>query len=223
MAERLEARVTPVDRTDVFAALWHAWLQLFDDVPSRKTICLLVAHWAFETGWGKSMWCFNFGNAKAKANGSYDYTYFPCGEVLSVATANRLVAVMPDKAKIVQVVDDDRVEVKFWPDHPTCCFRAFETIEEGAIDYLGMLRSRFSKSWPVLMHGDPAGFVHSLKAQGYFTADEGPYASAVTSIFNGLLKKMPEIDLPVLSDDQVEKLKNLVALTLDEIAREEAV
>ena len=222
MSERLEAKVTPVDRTDVFVALWRAWLQLFDGVPSRKSICLLVAHWAFETGWGKSMWCFNFGNAKAKADGPYDYTYFPCGEDLSVATANRLVAAMPDKAKIVRV-DGDKIEVKFWPDHPACCFRAFETIEEGAIDYLGLLRSRFSKAWPMLMHGDPVGFVHALKAQGYFTAAEGPYSAAMTSIFDGLLKTMPTTDLPALSDDQAEKLKNLVALTLDEIAREEGV
>lgn len=75
--------------------------------------------------------------------------------------------------------------------------------------------------WPALMQGDPVGFVHALKAQGYFTAAEGPYTMSVTSIFNGLVKTMQVTDLPVLSDEQAEKLQNLVAMTLDEMVREE--
>jgi hypothetical protein len=152
------------------AAFRSAYETVVGVTPSNDCIALLVAHSALETGRWKSIHCFNLGNEKASQEYAGLYCQFRCNEVINGK---------------VQWFD---------PPHPQCNFRAFQSLESGAIDHLRFLsqRERYAKAWLAAKSGDPAAFVHALKAGGYFTADEGPYLSAVKSLFEEYRRLAPQ-------------------------------
>lgn len=190
MADRLVDVKTPATKEEIFVALWAAWIQLFNEVPKRESILILMSQWALETGWGRYMHCFNFGNVKSYEGDSYDYCYFACNEILKKAVAEKYVANNPATAKITQYRNDGTAIIWFYPDHSGCRFRAFHTILEGALDHISIVSKRFAKSWPAVLAGDPKQYSHMLRQQGYYTADESTYTATLTSVFNGL-KKLP--------------------------------
>lgn len=222
MADRLDDVLTPVSREDFFRALWRAWVNMFETLPSRDSVLLLVAHWALETGWGKSMHCFNIGNVKSKDGDGRDFCYFACGEEIPLSLAEKWVREAPSLVTIKRIYVKNGVkQASVWvePDHFAARFRAYRTLEEGVADYLALLRRRFTLAWPFVCVGDPVGFVQTLKQQNYFTADSSVYAASVRSIFSALQKNL-QVDtesLPVISDDQARRLMDLVALTSQEL------
>lgn len=226
MAKRLEDVKTPVGTEPLFVALWRAWVNMLEEMPTRDGVLLLVAHWALETGWGKSMHCYNLGNIKSREGDGRDFCFFACGEEVSLAQAEKWVKEAPGLVEIKRRYADGngsaRASVWVKPDHPACRFRAYETLDEGAVDYLLLLRRRFSKAWPFVLAGDPVGFVHAIKQQGYFTASEATYAASVRTIFSGLRAKL-HVDtesLPVLSEAEARRTLSLVATNLRELADE---
>lgn len=188
MGTELIAAKTPVEAKGLFALLAEAWRTLLQEEPKTESLLVLLAQWALETGHGKSVWNYNLGNVKATSSGPYDYCYFACNEVLLDKQAVHYETASPSTVKITRRVGDKCV-VWFYPKHPGCCFRAFRTIEEGIVDYLGMMRRRFSVAWPCVLSGDPAGFCHELKRSKYYTADEAEYTKNVTSIFYSYHKR----------------------------------
>lgn len=74
-------------------------------------------------------------------------------------------------------------------DHDYFClnkrkWRWYSTPEQGAYDWLALLRKRYPEAWREALMGDsPAAFVKALKANGYFEEDEQPYALAVGGLF----------------------------------------
>lgn len=167
----------------IAAALAHASTALGLGL-DRRDVCLLLAQVAFETGLGKSMHRWNLGNAKHVDGDGRDWCSFACTEVLHGR------------------------EVWFFPPAPACRFRAFRSLDEGAVDYLSMMRRTFRSAWPALLSGDPVAFVSALKAAHYFTADVGLYTRGVSSIFTSVLARMPEdletTVMPWTADDELE-------------------
>lgn len=128
------------------------------------TLALMVAQSALESGNWRSMHCFNFGNIKASSRYRGLYCQFRCNEVIN-----------------------GKLEW-FDPPHPQCNFRAYETAEDGARDYMRFLAvdtngdgvNRYAEVWRTLVEadGDDAdvfSFVRELKRAGYFTASERLY------------------------------------------------
>lgn len=219
----LEDRLTQATADQVFTALWGAWLCLFNAPPTKEAIMLLVAHWALETGWGKSVHCWNLGNIKGRADDTTrDHCYYKCGEELRFVDAQTLAKADPAHVSILRMYDRGEVcfaSTMFFPKHPACCFRAFQSIEAGAVDYLATLRRNFARAWPFVLKGDPFSFVTALKAQGYFTADLDTYRRNVCSIFSTVSKQL-KVDvnsLPVFSGEQLAQTDALVQLTLREL------
>lgn len=163
----LPATLTPVDPVELAAALGRAWRARFGLDAERKQLLVLVAQWAFETGWGK--WCrnYNLGNVKRVKGDGRSWCYFRCNEIIGGK------------------------EVWFDPPHPACAFRAFDTLDEGAADYLGTLSRNFAHAWPAVVAGDPADFAHRLKQSRYYTASEEVYARSLVSIVRTLDRKLP--------------------------------
>lgn len=153
---------TPVTLQDFYAAILRAWPAVIGGSPSHASILVLLAQSAFETGYWKSLFAFNFGNAKHVPGDGYDYYVIPCGEI----------------------IDGQNVNL------PACEFRAFDSLDAGVTDYLKMLRNRFSSAWPAVEAGDPAQFAHLLKLKGYYTDTEAHYTSSLVSIFNSLKSKV---------------------------------
>lgn len=183
------------------AASFIVALQAEGWVVTEELLATLMAQSALETGHWGWMYAFNFGNVKATdkwiADGG-DYTYYdtppphskaPVSENLTreqMAYNLKLSAKRdngePDMA-VVGRTDDGRYICLFWPRHVQCRFRAFKTLDEGAAAYVSKLSGRYRASLEYATVGDVRGYVYSLHAGGYFTADVSRYTSVVQTLF----------------------------------------
>jgi hypothetical protein len=143
---------TPIGGAAAANALRQAWQSVTGEEPSTETLSVLTAHWAHETGNGKSMMNFNFAGLKGKG---------PSG--LSVACSTR----EGYGENAVRIVDS---------------FRAYKTPEEGATDYVSLLSRRYPKAVEAARSGDAGGFVSALKDRGYFTDNVDTYKARVSQL-----------------------------------------
>ncbi len=167
-------RITPMTAKEVALAFRSAFEKVVGRTPSNACLALIVAHSALETGRWKSIHCYNFGNIKASPTYEGLYCQFRCNEVINGK---------------VQWFD---------PPHPQTNFRAFASVDDGAVDHLEFLahRKRYAVAWANMCDGAPLAFVDSLKRAGYFTADEAPYSRAVVSLWKEYLPLMEALKEP---------------------------
>lgn len=199
---RRDPAITIATPEQVGSAMARAWVALTDTIPSQRSIALLIAHWAIETGWGKACHAWNLGNIKSTATDGRDYCYFACNEIFDNATADRYVASAAPRedgkgpnAVLTRRVANGKSIVWFYPTHTACRFRAYETLDAGTLDYLRLLRGRYANAWPAIVSGSPFEYVTALKARGYFTASLEEYRNTVTSCFQRALRYKYEIPL----------------------------
>lgn len=190
-------KLTPCSLPELYAALSGAWSSL-DGAPGRASILLLEAHWALETAFGHACHWYNLGNKKHVPGDGHNYTQFACGEELpaGTVTAGPTVQIVATYTKKDGVTYDS---VRFLPPHPACNFVAFDSLDDGATDYLLGLRGRFRNAWPSVLAGDVAGFCHALKVAGYYTADEALYTAGVERCYRQIDALVP-IEVPVEED-----------------------
>jgi hypothetical protein len=160
--ELARAGVVKAERTrlsggQAASALSRAWQERFGQPPSERTLSILVAHWAHETGRGESMLNYNFGGIKGSGPGGLSAVY---------------------KTREGFGENEVRVDDRF---------RAYESPTEGARDYVDLLARRYGDAVDNAAREDPAGFVRALKAKGYFSGEEGAYVKSVTSLSNQAL------------------------------------
>lgn len=147
----------PVVRTQLNAgqaqqALRAAWEKVIGEAPSDKTLALITAQWAHETGGGSSMFNYNFAGIKGAGPGGF-------------SVAQRTVEGYGEGER--RIVDN---------------FRAYQSAEEGATDYVQLLSRRFPAAVEGARQGDAQAFVRGLKSKGYFTGHEGAYLSSVSGL-----------------------------------------
>lgn len=171
--------LVPVVRTQLSAgqaqdALRAAWEKVTGEAPSDKTLALITAQWAHETGSGASMYNYNFAGIKGAG---------PDG--LSVAQHTREGYGASER----RIVDN---------------FRAYKSAEDGATDYVQLLTKRFPEAVEGARQGDPNAFVRGLKSRGYFTGQESAYLNNVASIASRYLGQPLEVrgSAPPLLDYQ---------------------
>lgn len=157
-------RVTP---TGLYAALGVASRARGEALEHAPRLVLL-AQWGVETGGG--VWChsWNIGNVKHVRGDGHDYAMFRCWEV------------------------EGGKKVWYEPPHPATWFRAYASLAEGVVDYLGQLQGRFRTAWPAVLDGDPVGFARALKAARYYTATEADYVRAIVAWFERFRRAIPE-------------------------------
>lgn len=160
--------LVPVVRTQLSAgqaqeALRAAWENVTGEAPSDKTLALITAQWAHETGSGASMYNYNFAGIKGTG---------PSGLSVSQHTKEG----WGDTER--RIVDN---------------FRAYRSAQEGATDYVQLLAKRFPDAVEGAKQGDPAAFVRGLKSRGYFTGNEGAYLNSVSSIAGRYLGQPLEV------------------------------
>ena len=133
-------------------ALSHAFEAEMGRVPSEKTTKILAAQVALETGRTQAMINYNFGGIKGAG---------PSGLTTAYRTKEG------DGPTEVTIRDN---------------FRAYQSKEEGAKDYLHLLHTRFGDALSAADRGDSHAFVHALKTHGYFTGNEATYTRLVDSL-----------------------------------------
>jgi len=143
---------TPLTGSQAADALHAAWQGTMGRAPSQNTLSILVGQWAHETGRGSAMLNYNFGGIKGTG---------PSGASTVYATHEG------SGASEIQIRDR---------------FRAYDSAEAGATDYLSLLQRRYPDALQAAERGDPVGFVQALKAHGYFSGDEASYAKSVAGL-----------------------------------------
>lgn len=158
MGQRLMATKTPVSMKEMGEALSSAWTKLWGDVPTSKSILILLAHYGIETGNGSSLIAFNVGNKRTGKGYTGNWVSFMTWELQGGKRVNQ----MGD-------------------------FRAYDTLQEGCMDYLkGLKVGNFAKAWPAVMDGDPVAFATLLRQAKYYTAPLADYVNGMESRFYSL-------------------------------------
>lgn len=164
-----EDTVKQISEGEAAYALREAWNKLYLAYPSIESLALLWAQWALETGRGKAIHCYNFGNIKRSSD--EDYCMYRCNEILN--------------GKL------------YWfdPPHKQTWFRAYSYCVDGAYDYIKFLSesSRYKLAWAAIQKGDPYLFGHELKMAGYYTADEVQYTKSIASLTKEFKQKSDQI------------------------------
>ena len=75
-------------------------------------------------------------------------------------------------------------------------FRAYQSLDQGAVDYVSLMQTRFSSAMPAAEHGDVNGFASALKSSGYYTAPETEYASALHALAPNLQNTTTSMSSP---------------------------
>ncbi len=148
----VEAHRTPVSQADLRGAIGRAYTKVTGKSASAATLDTLTAQASLETGRGGSMYNYNFGGIK--------------GHSASGDTADYMTH---------EVLGGQDVKIKQG-------FRAYSSLDEGAEDYVKVLQKRFSGALDAAGTGNVDSFAHALKQEGYYTASETSYASALRSL-----------------------------------------
>lgn len=145
---------TPISGTQAAAAIGDAYERVMGEKPSQETLAILTSHWSLETARGTRMYNFNFAGLKGKSP-----------EGLSTELATR----EGHGSTAVRIRDG---------------FRAYQSAEAGALDYVSLLERRYGSALEAAKAGDPAEFAVRLKQKGYYTGDERLYTSGIVRLAN---------------------------------------
>lgn len=163
------------------------------NVPERM-VSLLTAQSALETGHWEYLWNWNFGNTKASEK--TEGMFMNLRNVREVDRDGKERWYSPEGE-----IDDrdgeligDRYPVP--PGHPATRFRAYEDARKGLIAWLGVLSSKFPRSWAAAMGGvSPTDYAKALKSEQYYSGSETGYAAQLEKL--ALQYGIPE-DVPTL-------------------------
>ena len=62
-------------------------------------------------------------------------------------------------------------------------FRAYPSPQDGADDYVRLLRQRYPDAFQAVRDGDVVAFVRELKRKDYFTEDAASYEASMRSLW----------------------------------------
>jgi hypothetical protein len=149
---QVAAQRTPVTRADLRAAIGRALERSDGQRPPAELVDVLTAHASLETASGDRMYNYNFGGIKGAS---------PSGSTAVCRTH--------------EVVSGKEVVVKDG-------FRAYASLDEGALDYVRTMKAQFSGALAPAARGDVTGFAGALKRAHYYTASEADYARGLSSL-----------------------------------------
>ncbi len=188
--------------------------------PRREVLALALAKCALETGRFQKIWNYNFGNIKAGENYAGMFTCITLNEVIGGH-----VQWFAPNGPVLRKQDGGFVpsgpRVVVPPGHPQTRMRAYAGRTDGAGQYVDFMRGR-KAMWSALQLAEPIAFVAAMKRGGYFTADEGPYARAVASLYKEFLLKLEgrSPDETNLAELEWTAAKGLAALAMSRAAND---
>ena len=154
-SREVDPRLTPASPDKLRDAIARAYKKLTGHAPSAVTLDVLTAQASLETASGTRMYNFNFGGIKGRG---------PTGE-----TAH---------CKTHEIIGGKDVTIRDG-------FRAYRSLDDGAADYVKLMRDQFPRAMDQAAHGNVAGFAKALKQSHYYTADETAYATALRGLMPG--------------------------------------
>lgn len=158
---------TPCTIKEFCKALIQSWFELYNQIPSKASIGVIISQWGIETGSGAHCYNYNFTNIKYnKSNGEVDYCALN---------------------GVWEIINGKRVEIP--ATDPGAWFRSFPTINDGAKFYLNFLKtSHFKTSWVAIEAGNVPQFATLLKSQNFYTAPLQDYINGMNRFFTPYMK-----------------------------------
>jgi len=144
---------TPATQSELRGAIGRAYAKVNGKPASANTLDMLTAQASLETGRGAQMYNNNFGGIKGHSPVSGQTAHYLTREVENGQSK-----------------------------HLVQGFRAYKSLDEGAVDFVTTLQTRFGSAMPSAERGDVNGFASALKGAGYYTAPESEYASALHAL-----------------------------------------
>lgn len=191
---------TPLTFEQAVAAMTWALKSQIGDDPSEETLALALAKTALETARWTQIWNANWGNIKAADDYAGMFTCITLNEVID----GRVVWFAPDGELTAAPSRGGRIVGTIYPvpdGHPQTRMRAYANEFDGVDGYVTFVaKGRYAPAWKRLLAGDAQGYVHQLKAKGYFTADEAVYAKGVCSLQREYLARLRSEEPPPASD-----------------------
>lgn len=176
--------INSFSESDAATALNKAWKMLYGTFPEPTSLAILWAHSALETGRWKQIANNNFGNIKKTHYKKLSYkTIEDDGHKWTMfATGENLVNPQTKKTEWHW----------FEPPHYQTHFRSYDTIIDGAVDYIKFVsgKERYKNAWKELLNGDPKKYSHELRLAGYYTASEEKYTAGVIRLFDEFISKI---------------------------------
>jgi hypothetical protein len=185
-----------IDHEDVRIALRQAWTRCRAGLePNEIGVSIMMAQTALETAEFASSYNWNLGGVKASED--VPHTYVSTIEWMARERARGEVARASEHAPC-KIVEDNpgltEVVVRYYPNHPTCRFRAYASLGEAAFALVSLKCRKYPKAVTAAAEGDLRGYVTELRRGGYFTAPLGDYIA-------GVERMMLEYALPCLSNE----------------------
>lgn len=131
------------------AAIARAHQRVTGQAPKPAMLDILTAHVSHETANGERMFNYNFGGIKGPSER---------GLVARYGTT--------------EFFDGKKTSIR-------AGFRAYRSLNEGAVDYVKFMRAGYGKAVAEAERGDVDGFSAALKRRGYYTAPQDAYAAAM--------------------------------------------
>lgn len=138
-------KVTRLSGDDAYFALNAAYRAKHGKDIPENVWPILLAQWSCETGYGKSQYNYNFAGIKG---------YGPTGQGTRKSTK--------------EGYGETEVRIKD-------VFRAYDSAEQAAGDYIRLLETKFPEAWKAALRGDTDGYVAGLVKRHYFTGDPEVY------------------------------------------------
>lgn len=154
-AQTVKPQRTPLAPGRIRVALERAYEAKHGSKPSAAMLDVLTAHVSHETADGNKMYNHNFGGIKGVS---------PDGFTARLRTTEVI------RGRSIRIRDG---------------FRAYETPERGAADYLGYLERNHPQALERASRGDVSGFARSLKSRGYYTASLRDYQASMARRMEG--------------------------------------
>lgn len=205
---------TPIPFEQALACMrWALKCQLGYEPPD-EVVALALAKTALETARWTQIWLYNFGNVKAGPDYVGWYTCILLNEVLRRGGRDVVVWFSPEGELTAAPSRGGKLvgpPIPVPEGHPQTRMRAHVNKYDGASCYVDFVAGgRYREAWSHLLRGDAAAYVHALKLQGYFTADESVYAKGVISLQREMLARIRAEAPPPAVDLEWARLKILV-------------
>lgn len=165
---RVENTLTRLTPSEAVEALAAAFRDVTGVRPTPRSLAILVAQTALETGQWKKMHNFNFGNIRGTFEGRW--TSFRASEIVD------------GKEVFLDPGEDNKFRA-----YPDAAAGARDFIRFLAVDTNGDGSNRYERAWQAVLDGFPRGFVACLARAGYFTASERLYYDGLRALYDQFL------------------------------------
>lgn len=227
LAKFLPDKLTVLTPREAILALRSAYETIEGVTPTPQCLAIHTAQAMLESGRFKSCHGYCFTNIKASTKYDGYFSCYKCNEQVKPGDWRWFI---PQGELVGQFGTPLKGEPLPVPDgHPQTRFRAFTSAESGAIDHVSFEKRRYPEAYTSARAGDVAGFVHNLKARGFFTADEAPYLRGVSGLYREHLPLCVDLTkeiiapAPLVSDDEICQAMACVAPDPERALHTEAV